>query len=104
MYLRTTPEELDNSDYLFTIVGNMNIGARLIKSQEQKLEVARLNLRAGEVASATSSFHSAANYLMLGVTLLPDNSWDEDYDMTLRLYNSGETQRTLQFGLCMIHV
>ena len=55
MFLRTTPEELDRD--LFTIVGNMNIGVRLIKSQEQKLEVARLNLRAGEMAMASSSFN-----------------------------------------------
>ena len=38
IFLRTTPEELGGDDW-FTIVGNMNIGIRLIKSQEQKLEV-----------------------------------------------------------------
>ena len=88
MFLRTTPTELDGD--LFTIVGNMNIGVRLIKSHEQKLEVARLNLRAGEMAMASSSFNSAVKYLMLGVTLLPDDSWEEDYDLTIRLYDAGE--------------
>lgn len=87
MFLRTTPDELD--ELLFTIVGNMNIGVRLIKSQEQKLEVARLNLKAGEIAIASSSFNSAAKYLMLGITLLPDDSWAEDYDLTIRLYDAG---------------
>ena len=89
MFLRSTSTELDET--LFTVVGNMNHGVRLIKSAEQRLEVARLNLRAGEMAMASSSFNSAVKYLMLGVTLLPDDSWREDYDLTIRLYDAGET-------------
>jgi len=86
MFLRSTSTELDET--LFTVVGNMNHGVRLIKSAEQRLEVARLNLRAGEMAMASSSFNSAVKYLMLGVTLLPDDSWREDYDLTIRLYDA----------------
>lgn len=47
-------------------------------------------LIAGERAMASSSFDSAAKYLMLGVTLLPDDSWGGDYDLTIRLYDAGE--------------
>ena len=86
MFLRTTPNELD--DVLFTIVGNMNVGLRLIKAQEQKNEVARLNLQAGEKAIASSAFESAAQYLMAGITLLHENSWNDDYDLTIRLYDA----------------
>lgn len=77
----------------------MNIGVRLIKSQAQKHEVARLNLRAGETAMASSSFNSAAKYFMLGVTLLPDNSWVHDYDLTIRLYDAGKFELLI---LCML--
>ena len=73
IFLRTAPAELETDP--FTIVGNMNIGVRLIKSEQQKVEVARLNLRAGELAISSSSFNSAAKYLMNGILLLPDNSW-----------------------------
>ena len=78
--------------YLFALdtLQLRNIGIRLVKSQEQRLEVARLNLRAGEIAITSSAFTSAAKYLKLGVSLLPDGSWDEDYDLTLRLYDAGE--------------
>mmetsp|Transcript_22604 Transcript_22604/g.49001 ORF Transcript_22604/g.49001 Transcript_22604/m.49001 type:complete len:889 (-) Transcript_22604:208-2874(-) len=85
MFLSTLAEM---DDVLFTIVGNMNIGIRLMKSQQQKLEVARLNLRAGEMAIASSSFNSAAEHLMIGIALLPDDSWVEEYDLTIRLYDA----------------
>ena len=78
----------------------MNIGVRLIKSQGQKLEIARLNLRAGEMATSSSSFDSAAKYLMLGVTLLPDDSWEGDYDLTIRLYDAGEEDPVVIFCCC----
>ncbi|KAL7554753.1 hypothetical protein ACHAWF_018292 [Thalassiosira exigua] len=86
MFLRSTLTRLDSD--LFAIVGNMNVGARLIRSRDQRLEVARLNLTAGEMAMASSSFNGAASYLMRGVALLPDDSWREDYDLTMRLYDA----------------
>lgn len=88
IFLRTSSAELDA--HLFTIVENMNIGIRLIKSKEQRLEVAGLNLRAGQLAIASSSSNSASKYLMVGISLLPDNSWAEEYELTLRLFETGE--------------
>ena len=46
-------------------------------------------MRAGEQAMKASSFNSAAKYLMLGVTLLPETSWAEDYALSLRLHDAG---------------
>ena len=86
MFLRTPPEDLD--EVLFTIVGNMNFGVQLIRSPEQKSEVARLNLRAGEKAISSSSFNSAAKYVMVGIKLLHEDSWERDYDLTLKLYDA----------------
>lgn len=55
LFLKTPTAELDDS--IFDIVGNMNIGLHLIRSQYQRHQVANLNLRAG--MSAFSHFQLA---------------------------------------------
>jgi predicted ATPase len=87
MFMRTPAEELTNS--IFIIVGNMNQGIRLIKTRAQTHEVARLNLKAGKKAIASS----AAKYLLVGISLLNDDSWNSEYDLSLGLYDAGECIR-----------
>ncbi|MBY8999247.1 MAG: hypothetical protein KGD60_16200, partial [Candidatus Thorarchaeota archaeon] len=53
----------------------------------EKLELAELNLRAGHQAKRSAAFEAAFNYCKLGTSLLDQTSWDENYDLTLTLYN-----------------
>ncbi|KAL7553996.1 hypothetical protein ACHAWF_017381, partial [Thalassiosira exigua] len=80
--LNTTGDKLEEN--VFEIVRHMNIGVELIKSQSQKEEVAKLNVIAGEKATKSSSFHSAADYFLVAISL---QSEDSGYDFLMKLYN-----------------
>ncbi len=43
---------------------------------------------AGKKAISTSAFHSAVNYLQIGISLLNEHSWVSHYDLTMKLYDS----------------
>eukprot|EP00580_Thalassiosira_gravida_P012547 CAMPEP_0201652466 /NCGR_PEP_ID=MMETSP0493-20130528/44491_1 /ASSEMBLY_ACC=CAM_ASM_000838 /TAXON_ID=420259 /ORGANISM="Thalassiosira gravida, Strain GMp14c1" /LENGTH=707 /DNA_ID=CAMNT_0048128981 /DNA_START=804 /DNA_END=2927 /DNA_ORIENTATION=- len=86
LFISTSPSELENM--LFFIVDNMNRGSKLIDDQDQLYEISQLNLEAGEKALSSSAFHSAAKYLMTGLSLLRPESWELKYNLTIRLYDA----------------
>jgi predicted ATPase/signal transduction histidine kinase/CheY-like chemotaxis protein len=53
---------------------------------EEKNEIAKLNLMAGQKAKTATAYVAAAQYLNKGIELLAENSWQKDYDLTLALY------------------
>jgi predicted ATPase len=75
---------------IFFIVDNMNRGYKLIDEPDQNYEVSQLNLEAGEKALSSSAFHSAAKYLLTGLSLLGPESWETKYKLTIRLYDAGK--------------
>lgn len=54
IYMNTQSDQL--SEVIFDIVNNMNIGIELMTSQEQRNEVAHLNLTAGKKSMSLVSF------------------------------------------------
>ena len=89
LLMGTTSSEIER--FLFLVADNMNKGANLIDNIEQKRDVAELNLRAGEKVLQQQSYHSAVKYLMTGISLLGDDSWEANYRLTLRLYDAGKS-------------
>jgi predicted ATPase len=85
IFLNTPTHEVN--EVILEIVQNMNVGVRLLKSQEQKNELAQLNLIAGQKSVAASSFHSACTYFMVGVELLGDKWREENYDLAMQLFS-----------------
>lgn len=79
----------DVEEMIFFIVDNMNKGEKLISETDKRMEVAKLNLQAGERALSMSAFQSASKYLMSGVSFLDPGSWVTHYDLSLRLYDAG---------------
>ncbi|MBS1992756.1 MAG: AAA family ATPase [Cyanobacteria bacterium SZAS LIN-3] len=55
---------------LFEIVSQWNLGSSLIESAAEKVELARLNLRAGSKAIRNTAYISAMQYLHAGLSLL----------------------------------
>eukprot|EP00957_Ditylum_brightwellii_P045078 3419036-Ditylum_brightwellii.AAC.1 len=51
------------------------------------MDLAKLNLRAGEKAMSLATFFSAASYLKAGIGLLCDCHWEKQYDISLQLYS-----------------
>lgn len=83
--LKTTPPEKQD-EKLFDIVNQLNIGIPLITHQSERNELAQLNLLAGQKAKAATAYESAANYLNTGLNLLATDSWQLQYDLTVKLY------------------
>jgi len=66
----------------------MNRGLNLVDNYHQKYELAELNLKAGEKVLERHSFHSSVKYLMTGIALLENDSWEKKYSLTIRLYDA----------------
>ncbi|MDC0677609.1 AAA family ATPase [Sorangium atrum] len=79
-------EEPDEA--LFEIVGHLNRGAALLRSQAERDELAALNLRAGRKAKAAAAYQSAAALFAAGLALLardPRERWETRYDLAYPL-------------------
>ena len=61
-----------------------------IAYSKNSLQVARLNLMAGESSIKTSSFHSAVDYFTAGIKLLPAECWKFEYDLTAKLHDAAQ--------------
>src|SRR5262249_51163832 len=72
-------------DKIFEIVNQVNRGAELIRSREERDHVAELNLLAGERAKSSAAFASALSYFAAGAALLAEESWDRRYELTFAL-------------------
>ncbi|WP_437593732.1 AAA family ATPase [Sorangium sp. So ce1000] len=75
----------DRDDALFDVVGHLNRGAALLRSQAERDEVAALNLRAGRKAKAAAAFQSAATLFAAGLSLLAPASWETRHELTYGL-------------------
>lgn len=71
---------------IFDIVNQLNFGMQLITNQSEKYELAELNLCAGKKSKLSAAYSSAMNYLRNGMKLLGNCSWEEQYELTLELY------------------
>lgn len=83
--LQIPPEEqLEES--LFEIVDHFYIAEPLIEDRNERLRIARLNLRAGEKARGSAAFSAMLRYINQGINLLASDSWRSEYDLTLQLH------------------
>ena len=79
-----TPAE-DIEEKIFEIVNQLNPGAALITSPEERERVAELNLIAGRRAKRSTAFAAAMKFLAAGDGLLPDDRWQRRYDLAFAL-------------------
>lgn len=78
----------DLERHIYTILGQIREGADLITHPSERNDVAALCLRAGELAMESSSFQTASEYLLFGISLLGESCWDEEYELSLELFNA----------------
>ncbi|MBV8329937.1 MAG: AAA family ATPase, partial [Verrucomicrobia bacterium] len=79
-----TPLELRN-DSVFGIVNQINRGAALISSWDERKEAAELNLIAGRRAKASAAYAAALRYLAAGAALLTEDDGERSYDLAFAL-------------------
>jgi predicted ATPase/signal transduction histidine kinase/GAF domain-containing protein len=66
------------SDDLFDIVNHLQRGSAGHTSSDERSELARLNVEAGERAKAASAFGTALSYFTAASALLPESTWQDD--------------------------
>ncbi|HLP45490.1 MAG TPA: ATP-binding protein, partial [Candidatus Kapabacteria bacterium] len=72
---------------IFDIANHFNIGIEFVTAEEEKIKIARLNLKAAQKAKAAIAYGPAWEYVQQALRLLPDNSWKQNYDLTIAVYN-----------------
>jgi PAS domain S-box-containing protein len=77
------PEKRDEA--IFEIVNQLNRGSALTSSQEERDEIAELDLVAGKRAKVSTAYASALNYLAAGAALLADDSWERRHELAFAL-------------------
>jgi PAS domain S-box-containing protein len=79
----TPPEKRD--ERVFEIVNQLNRGAPLIISRDEREHLAELNLLAGKRAKASTAYASALNYFIAGSTTLDEQCREGRHDLTFQL-------------------
>jgi serine/threonine protein kinase len=81
LWQNTSPEK--RAEEIFAIVDHLNLGIELVSDESERTEIAKLNLIAGQKAKAATAHESAVKYLQVGLSLLAEDSWDNQYELTL---------------------
>jgi len=71
---------------IFALVNQLNYGIDLLLKEEERDELAQLNLIAGQKAKASAAYEAAVNYLNVGLELLAPDSWEKNYGLTRELH------------------
>ena len=77
---------VSGEENIFAIVNHLNQGASLMVDEQEQQELVQLNLAAGQRARSATAYGAALDYFKLGMALLKDNCWQEQYELTLALY------------------
>lgn len=62
-------------DLIFDLVHHLNIGKDLIREKTERIELANLNVMAGNKAIKATAFGAAANYYETAEYLVPEDEW-----------------------------
>ena len=88
---KTQPDRL--ADEIFKIVDHLNSGVLYLLTetsesavQKELDEIVKLNLIAGKKAKAATAYRAAIAYLTLGRSLLRENAWETQYNLTLDIH------------------
>lgn len=79
-------EEKVNEDQIFDVVYHLNQAQDIIKDPEERLRVARLNNAASKKAIKSVAYGAALDYLNIGLPMLPEDKWENHYDLTFDMY------------------
>jgi PAS domain S-box-containing protein len=70
---------------IFDIANQLNRGASLVVSTDEREQLAEINLIAGKRAKASTAYASALNYLTAGAALLSEDWWERQHALIFEL-------------------
>lgn len=85
LLLTSIPPE-DIAEQLFDLAHHLNRGSKLVMDPDERLRIAEINLLAARKAKTATAYMQALKYAESGIGLLPDESWQSCYDVTLHLH------------------
>ena len=84
--LRSISYQKDLGDTILLTASQINYGKEwILKDKDRSIEIAELNLKAGEKAIDGCDQKTAYSYLDTAISLLPEDHWESHYDLSLRL-------------------
>ncbi len=84
LLLAHTPPD-QREERMFEIVSQLNRGAGLMDSQEERERLAELNLIAGKRAKASTAYAAALAYLSAGAALLASDCWHRRHELIFQI-------------------
>lgn len=75
---------VESNKQLFEVLGHLNYSVDLIDDQREKEHLIELNAKAGALAKDSSAYSSALTYFDVAKSLLPENSWQNNYEFTFK--------------------
>jgi PAS domain S-box-containing protein len=95
----------EQAEHIFDIINQLNIGRELIDDIGERSQLAQLNLIAGKKAKVSTAYTAAVEYALIGLEFLSEESWKNQYKLTLELhelvaeagYLSGNFEQMQQF-------
>jgi len=87
LMLENVSEE-EHQEHIFDIINQFNAGLDFLRDEAEKLQIAQLNRMAAEKAKAANAHESAYNYLKIGMKLLGNACWQNQYDESWYTYIS----------------
>ena len=74
--------------HLFIIVNHYNQAIDALWQQKERDNLMELNVAAGQKAKASAAYEAAWQYYQTALSLLPRNSWQQNYSLALKLHEA----------------